>query len=98
MQTDHKPEAERSYQAALELLERLAADFPGIPAYRRELAKGLTNLGVILEKSGRHADAVPHLRRAVALYGPLAADFPASRRIARSSPPACSTSPWPSKS
>jgi hypothetical protein len=40
-------EAEAAYRAALGIQERLVADFPAVPQYRRELASSLYNLACL---------------------------------------------------
>jgi Flp pilus assembly protein TadD len=46
----------------------LAADFPAVPFYRRDLAKSYNQLGAILAGTGRAADAEAAYREAMKLY------------------------------
>ena len=50
---------------ALDLEEKLAADFPNNPAYRQELAVYHANLGFLYERGGRFNDAEKSYRGAV---------------------------------
>jgi tetratricopeptide (TPR) repeat protein len=70
-------EAEQQYRQALTLYGRLAADFPAVPDYRRELAGSHINLGLLLAALGRLPEAEQQYREAQALLERLAADFPA---------------------
>jgi serine/threonine-protein kinase len=69
-------EAEAAYRAALAILERLAADFPGAFKYRGNLALSHNNLGLLLAGLGRRAEAEAEHRTALALLEKLAADYP----------------------
>jgi serine/threonine-protein kinase len=71
------PEAEAAYRRARELFARLAADFPGLPQYRREAARSANNLGNLLSDIGRPAEAEAAYREALDLQKQLAAEFPA---------------------
>jgi tetratricopeptide (TPR) repeat protein len=69
--------AEAVYRAALDLYERLAADFPAEPDYRSHLARSHNNLGVLLmqdPKKGAEAEAA--YRTALGFQKRLADDFP----------------------
>ena len=68
--------AEADYRQALELLEKLVAEFPTVPRHRESLAKACNSLGLIEESTGRLADAEGHLRRELPLVERLAEDFP----------------------
>jgi tetratricopeptide (TPR) repeat protein len=72
----HEGEAERPAREALALLERLAADFPDVPDYRREVASGDHNLGLVLAATGRLGEAEQAYRQALLLQGRLADEFP----------------------
>ena len=63
-------DAEREYRAALAIRERHAG--PRHP----ELAAGIVNLATVLDEQGRHAEAGPLYRRALALLAGVAADHP----------------------
>src|SRR5262249_19689886 len=60
--------AERSYRRALELWERLTADFPNVPKYRDELAATHNKLGRLLKDTGRLPEAERSHRRALELH------------------------------
>jgi len=68
--------AERDFRQALDLLDRLVAEFPTIPRHREVLAKACNSLGVLEKDTGRMGDAEVHLRRQVPLARRLAEDFP----------------------
>jgi tetratricopeptide (TPR) repeat protein len=69
--------AEAAYRAALAIREKLAADFPAAPDYRRDLAQSHHNLGLLLAGRGQGAAAEAVYRAALAIQEKLAADFPA---------------------
>jgi WD40 repeat protein/tetratricopeptide (TPR) repeat protein len=56
------------------LLERLLADEPGNPLYRRLLASRLTSRSQVLDRAGQLAEAVDEARRAVTSREELAAE------------------------
>jgi tetratricopeptide (TPR) repeat protein len=68
--------AEQSFTRGIELLERLAVEFPGEPAYRQELARTFRSRAKLLEHLGRIAEAEKDVRRAAELHERLAADHP----------------------
>ncbi len=70
--------AETHARRAVELLEGLANDFPGIPDYRRELATALTSLAAIRLQAQppRPDEARQNLERARDLLETLVADHP----------------------
>lgn len=72
-----RAEVEAQYQAAIKILEGLAADSPSVPEYRRDLAASHNNLGVLLDDLGKRSEAETEYRSAMALREKLAADFPA---------------------
>jgi serine/threonine protein kinase/tetratricopeptide (TPR) repeat protein len=72
-----RSEAVAGYGEAIRLLDRLAADFPASPDYRRQLAASHNNLGGLLRELGKHPEAEAAYRQALALQEKLAADFPA---------------------
>jgi tetratricopeptide (TPR) repeat protein len=61
----------------LAIREKLAADFPAVPAYRSNLASSHNNLGLLLAGLGKGAVAQQQYRKALAIREKLAADFPA---------------------
>src|SRR5262249_59864842 len=75
--TGRLPEAEAAYAEALALRKRLAADFPALPACRRDLAASHRELGILFRITGRPKEAEVSLAAALALYQRLAADLPA---------------------
>ncbi len=84
MRADGKPEANRVLHRALELYERLAADAPGVPQFRQELALTLFSLADGLVAAGRIDEAEPLLIRALELYESLASRSPAAPSIRKS--------------
>jgi serine/threonine-protein kinase len=66
-----------AFQRAAALYERLAAEFPTEPMYRKELARSQNNYGSLLRTLGRHAEAQVAHRSAVVVQEELAAAFPA---------------------
>jgi len=71
-------EAEAAYRTATAALERLAADHPGVPLHRGNLARCHNNLGALLSDLDQRAKAeVAEQRAALDLRKRLAADHPA---------------------
>jgi serine/threonine protein kinase len=68
--------AEDDFRRALDLLDKLVAEFPTVPRHREALARAINSLGLIEESTGRLADAEGHLRRELELVDRLAKDFP----------------------
>jgi tetratricopeptide (TPR) repeat protein len=60
-------EAEPHYRKALELRQKLADDFRGVPEYVHDLARSHNDLGLLLRDLGRRDEAEAAFRRAVAL-------------------------------
>jgi tetratricopeptide (TPR) repeat protein len=54
----------------------LAADFPAVPAYRRDLAGSQNDLGLQLADLEKRAEAEGEYRKALAIFEKLAAEFP----------------------
>ncbi len=73
---DRQTEAEVLLRRALDLLQTLAADFPKVPQYRRELASVYSNLGEREEARESHQEAAEDHRHALDLLGDLAGEFP----------------------
>jgi serine/threonine protein kinase len=69
------------YRAAIPLLEKLAADFPTVSAYRQTLAGSYNNLGLLLYQQGKQAEGETAVRQSLAIREKLAADFPAVAAI-----------------
>jgi tetratricopeptide (TPR) repeat protein len=57
-------------------LKQLAADFPGRPEFRLDLAKSHTNLGVLFRVAGRLKEAETACTDSLAILKQLVADFP----------------------
>src|SRR5204863_177228 len=72
----NRAEAEAAYRAALEIHEKLAADFPAVPDYRKDLAASHINLGLLLAGLVNRTGAEAAYRAALAIREKLAADFP----------------------
>jgi tetratricopeptide (TPR) repeat protein len=70
-------EAEVAYRASLAEFNRLKADFPTVPVYRRDLAGTHSNLGHVLTILGRHTEAETAYAEALDVQEELRADFPA---------------------
>jgi tetratricopeptide (TPR) repeat protein len=70
-------EAVEQYRQALSLDERLATDFPAVPAHRQAVGRDLNNLGNLFKRIGNHAEAEAVYRRALDLRKQLVADYPA---------------------
>jgi serine/threonine protein kinase len=70
-------EAVRGFREAITLWEKLAAEFPAVPAYRQHLAGSHNNLGNLLANLGKRPEAEASHRRALELQQKLTAEFPA---------------------
>jgi len=75
--------AERAYDQAILLLERLVHDFSDTLEYQRELAEAFDGLGILLGDTGRLPEAEQAQRRALALQEKLANEFPANSTYRR---------------
>src|SRR5262249_16771918 len=72
-----KQEAEEEYHHAIVVLEKLVAEFPGVPEYRVELARSRKSLGEGTPgRPPKTSDRVSELRLAIAIWDKLVADFP----------------------
>jgi tetratricopeptide (TPR) repeat protein len=71
-------EAEQDYGQALSIYQQLAADFPALREYRRQLAAGHNNRGNLLHDMGRLREAEQDFDQAVSIFKQLAADCPAA--------------------
>ena len=71
-----KEQAIAAFQMARDAYRKLAADFPALPAYRRELARSHNSLGGLLGDLGKRTEAGEQYRQALAIQEKLAADFP----------------------
>jgi tetratricopeptide (TPR) repeat protein len=72
-----KEEAAAAFRIARDGSASLAADFPAVPDYRKDLAASHNNLGLLLADLGQRAAAAEQYRKALAIDEKLAADFPA---------------------
>jgi serine/threonine protein kinase len=70
------PPAEQDFRRALELLDKLVAEFPTVPRHRETLAKVCNSLGLLEQDLGHLANAEALLRRELPLVERLAQDFP----------------------
>jgi tetratricopeptide (TPR) repeat protein len=68
-------EAELQLRQALAVQEKLSADFPDIPDYRKDVADSHHELGVLLAGLGKRAEAEQQYRQALALREKLVDDF-----------------------
>ena len=73
---DIKAGRAKTSAAALELLEKLVAEFPTAPRYRESLAKACNSLGLLEETTGSLVEAEAFYRRELPLVERLAQDFP----------------------
>jgi serine/threonine protein kinase len=69
-------QAEAGYRQALQVLERLTTEFPGVPEYRQKLAASYDALAIALAELDKPAEAEMAFRRAAALGKKLVDDFP----------------------
>jgi serine/threonine-protein kinase len=70
---------ESAYHAELEIVKKLAADYPQIPEYRRKLGGTYLSLGIFLRELGRHTGAEgaeTALNAALDVAQELTAEFP----------------------
>jgi tetratricopeptide (TPR) repeat protein len=74
--TGRPKDAEAAYTDALAIQKQLAAEYPGRPEFRQDLARTHTNLGLLLGETGRHKDAEVAYRDALAIEKQLAAEYP----------------------
>jgi serine/threonine protein kinase/tetratricopeptide (TPR) repeat protein len=68
--------AEESGQQALAIKRKLAANHPGVPSYRGELARGLSTLGEVYLAIGPIGNAEPAYEEAVRIQDKLVRDLP----------------------
>jgi serine/threonine-protein kinase len=69
-------EAERAYHSALVIFDKLAANFPGVPLYRKELANTCAGLGVVHTRKHEWSEAEAYFGQAQRLFGDLVRQFP----------------------
>ena len=75
-QTGKPSAAEAEYRRALEIHQKLAADNPAVTEFRKFLAIGHINLGLLLSTMGRSAEAAADDRAAMAIFEKLVVDNP----------------------
>ncbi len=68
--------AEGDFRRALQLLDKLVAEFPTIARHREAMARACNSLGMLQQDSGRLGDADRQFRRELPLVDRLAQDFP----------------------
>jgi eukaryotic-like serine/threonine-protein kinase len=71
-----RDEAVTAYRRALDAFARLAAEHPGMPDYRWQLASTHTSLGVVLDEQGQREQAATEYRQALGVQEKMAAEFP----------------------
>jgi tetratricopeptide (TPR) repeat protein len=71
-------EAHDTWKQAVELLRKVAAASPNVPAYQLDLARGYLNLGELGLDTGRYKEANRALRQAVTVLEKLVTDYPAT--------------------
>ncbi len=69
-------EAQTAYRQALQVLDKLVADFPNQPAYRYDLAQALNNLGNSLTTTRAIKEAEQAFQRAIEINQQLVKEFP----------------------
>jgi serine/threonine protein kinase/tetratricopeptide (TPR) repeat protein len=69
-------EAAASYREAIRLCEELAADYPDVPLYRRELGALQDGFGVLRRVLGRHEEAEAWHRQALVIEEKLVRESP----------------------
>jgi superkiller protein 3 len=69
-------DAERSYQTALEIFEKLALEFPDMPAYRARVAECRIRLGSVAQGEGRIQQAEQNFRQGIQLAEKVAKELP----------------------
>ena len=77
-------EQERYCRRAVELAEKIIAEHPDVPQYRRTLARGLGNLANLAGARGRYDDAIALYTRAVELLEPVRLKEPTNARVCMS--------------
>jgi tetratricopeptide (TPR) repeat protein/tRNA A-37 threonylcarbamoyl transferase component Bud32 len=72
---DRADRSEKEFQAAIALCQQLFKDFPRVPRYRLELARGLLNLGTLHRRREKLADSDSAYRQSLDIAEKLVADF-----------------------
>src|SRR5262249_718909 len=73
---DQPKQAEKTLRQALDLQEKLVADFPAVHTHRDDLARTQLALAAVLQKLGRSQDAQAAYRQALGGFGQLVVAFP----------------------
>jgi tetratricopeptide (TPR) repeat protein len=73
---DRRTQAMQDFEKAIDLFDKLAREFPGEPKYVLELSKARSNLGGVLTRMGRFADAEKAFLPAVADLKELVTKYP----------------------
>jgi tetratricopeptide (TPR) repeat protein len=71
-----RDEARSRYEKAREIRERLAAEFPAVAEYRKDLADTYNNLAMLLVDSRQYGEAQANFAKAKSLRQQLTAEFP----------------------
>jgi serine/threonine protein kinase/Flp pilus assembly protein TadD len=74
-------DADRSFQAALEIFENLAQQFPDTLAYRVREAECRMRLGIVAQQEGRTQQAEQNLRQGIQLAEKVAKELPSDREL-----------------
>ena len=69
-------EAEAGYLESIALREKLATEFPFVPAHRHQLGMSHLNLGLVFDRLGKQTEALRHTEQAWELCAKLVAEFP----------------------
>src|SRR5262249_3335987 len=69
------PEADAAYRRALDIQEKLVAESPAVPKFRRDLARSYNSLGILLADLGKRAEAAESYQRAFRIQQELPAEF-----------------------
>jgi serine/threonine-protein kinase len=72
----HPADAERLYESALAIQQKLVAEEPANAEYRRDLADTHDALGVLLQAGTRKSEAEQHYRKAIAILEKLNVEQP----------------------
>jgi tetratricopeptide (TPR) repeat protein len=75
-----RADAEGAYREALKIQTQLVHDFPGVPAYRQQLASSHHNLGVLFHGTRKLAEAEAAYREALKIQEQLMQDFLGDRK------------------
>jgi tetratricopeptide (TPR) repeat protein len=75
------PEAEKGFRQALELYERLSADFPDVPGYHITIADCRERLASVILRQERLPEAEQGLKEALALAEQLERKYPTDRTV-----------------